>query len=337
MRTYAVPFAVLFAATLAAQDDAALAALCQQIAPAIQGDLTAGKPLPMPSADQLAPVADLLRSLRHDAAKAPMALFAVTHAWPEDDDAEALLARVPVGDAAGRQIVLIASRDGQIRGGALVDAAGALVAEGTAFVAQFAGKNLPAASNLAAPAAVAKRIAEFEQGKDATSRANAALVDLRRHMVAQAQPSAAILQALEHGEAPTAAQVAATREAYAAMQKRSGDLAPVLGKVAKDYDRLVAETLAHLDGLAQAGDAAQRQAARKLLNGSCRDCHQLTGEAFPGGFEEFAANERLRLGLGAQSFLVGYDVAAAGLDVKVAQQLADACCRAAAVLAIARE
>ncbi len=335
MRALAV-VAVLFPLALPAQTDAGLASLCQQIAPAIQGSVTPGQALPLPTEAKLAAIAAFVADRPVVLTPGTTAVFAVSHAWPEDEDAEARLVRVPVGDAAGRQLVLIASVDGQIRGGAVVDKDGKLVAEGGEFLAQFVGKNLPSPGTVVARAKAAALLVASEQGADAASKATAALIDVRRQMAAQAVAAGAILQALEHGAAPAEAHVATARAAYVAMQRRAADLAPTLGKSHGDYDRLVARVLAHLDGLAKAGDAPQRQAAHKALQGDCRDCHELTSDAFSGGFEEFAVNERLRRGLGNQSFLVGYDVVAAGLDGDAAQLLADAGCRAVLLLDLAR-
>lgn len=339
----AVSLAFLSLSPLSAQGDAAPAALCQAIGPAVQGTLAAGAAKPLPAADVLERIAALTPGT---AQLATATLATATHAWPEDEDAEALLAGVPVADDSGRRVVLVASLDGQIRGGAVVGKDGQRIAAADAFVAQLAGKNVPALDRAVARKAVAERIAEFERGAVAVgtqqpaqgrAKATAALIDVRRQMAVQALPALEVLRALEQGLAPAAAHVDAARLAYQQLHGRSADLAPVLGKAAKDYSQLVANVLANLDAAVQADDAGKRQAAHKRLKGDCRDCHQLASDAFEGGFEEWAANERLRLGLGQQPFLVGYDVVAAGLDAVDAQLLADACNRAALLLDVARQ
>jgi len=332
MRSLGSAFAILVAATAPAQADAACSALCAQIAPAINGTVTPGAALPLPADAVLARIAAAVPAT---AAGAPT-LFAVKHAWPEDDDAQARLVRVPVGDAAARQVVLVASVDGQIRGGAVVDKDGKPVAACNAFMAQFTGKNVPPLDGAVARTAVSKRLAELEAG-DAGGKTTAAFVDVRRQMAAQAVPAGAILQALEAGRAPADGEVAAMRAAYQALRARTSDLAPMLGKSGADYTRLVAAVLAHLDDIAKAGDEKQRMALHKKLKGDCRDCHELQSDKFDGGFEEFAVGERLRLGLGMQPFLVGYDVVAGGLADKDAQALADACYRAALLLEASRK
>src|SRR5262247_4021488 len=150
-----------FTALLPAQADAACSSLCAQVAPAIQGTLTAGKALPLPADAVLARIAAAVPKAGAVAAAGAPTVFAVKHAWPEDDDAEARLVRVPIGDSAAMQIVLVASVDGQIRGGAVVDKDGKPVAACQAFMAQFTGRNVPPLDGAVARAAVSKRLAEL--------------------------------------------------------------------------------------------------------------------------------------------------------------------------------
>src|SRR5215470_3647172 len=236
---------VLLAAAFApAQADQNCADLCAQIAPAIKGSLKAGASVSLPKADVLARIAELAPGkARCDGA----ALFRVEHAWPEDDAIEGRLARVPVGDDSGRQVVLIAAKDRSCRGGAVLDAHGKLLAQWNAFASQCAGE---------------------------------------------------ILELLENGKAPAAAQVATARAAYAALQARAADLAPALGSGGKEYGELIKRALQALDGVAGDDTAQKRKERHKQLNGTCRDCHSLHGDKIDGDFEDFAANERLRLGLG---------------------------------------
>jgi hypothetical protein len=327
------PCVLLAAAFAPAQGDANVAELCAQIAPAIKGSLKAGAAVPLPKADVLARIADLAPGKgRCDGA----ALFRVQHAWPDDDAIEGRLARVPVGDDSGRQVVLIAARDRSCRGGAVLDKQGKLLAQWNAFANQLAGKTLPKLQTAVTAAAAAKVIAAAEQGTDGKAKATAALIDLKRQMVRQGAVAGEILDLLENGKAPAAAQVGAARAAYAALQTRAADLAPTLGSGSKEYGELVKRALAALDGVAGDDTAAKRKERHKQLNGACRDCHSLHGDKIDGDFEDFAANERLRLGLGERVFLVGYDVLADGVpdgpDRADAQRLADACYRAALLL-----
>src|SRR5215470_12876236 len=217
---------VLLAAAFApAQADQNCADLCAQIAPAIKGSLKAGASVPLPKADVLARIAELAPGKgRCDGA----ALFRVEHAWPEDDAVEGRLARVPVGDDSGRQVVLIAAKDRSCRGGAVLDAHGKLLAQWNAFANQFAGKPLPKLQSAVTAAAAAKVIAEAEKGTDGKAKATAALIDLKRQMLRQGACAGEILDLLENGKAPPAAKVGAARAAYAALQARAADLSPTL-------------------------------------------------------------------------------------------------------------
>ena len=320
---------LLLAALAPAQADQACADLCAQIAPAIKGSLKAGAAVPLPKADVLARIADLAPGKgKCDGA----ALFRVEHAWPEDDAIEGRLARVPVGDDSGRQVVLVAAKDRSCRGGAVLDAQGKLLAQWNPFADQFAGKTLPRLAVAVPRAAAAKVIAAAEQGTDAKAKATAALIDLKRQMLRQGAVAGEILDLLENGKAPAAAKVGAARAAYAALQARAADLSPTLGSGSKEYGELVARALATLDGVAGDDTDKKRKERHKQLKGTCRDCHALHGDRIEGDFEDFAANERLRLGLGERVFLVGYDVLADGVDGADAQRLADACYRAALLL-----
>jgi hypothetical protein len=314
---------------LPAQADAGLKELCAAIAPAITGTVTEGKVLPLPKAEALARIAAVAPGKPTlDGA----AVFSVEHAWPEDDAAEARLVRMPVGDDSGRRVVLIGGKDSKCRGGAVLDGKGKLATAWNAFADQFTGKTLARLDGAVTRAAAAKLIAAAEGGKDDKGKAIAALVDLRRQMLRQAAATAVILDALEGGNAPAAARIDEARAAYRAMQQRAADLAPTLGKASAEYAELTKSVLTHLDGLAAADDAAKRKAAHKSLKHDCRTCHELHSDKWQGDFEEFAVNERLRLGLGDRVFLVGYDVLADGVDGKDAQVLADAFYRAALVI-----
>jgi hypothetical protein len=320
--------ALLLALPLAAQADPGND-LCAAIAPAIKGSLKAGAAAPLPKAEVLARIAELAPGKgKCDGA----ALFRVEHSWPEDDAIEGRLVRVPVGDDSGRQVVLIAARDRSCRGGAVLDAQGKLLAQWNAFADQFANKPLPRLAVAVPRAAAAKVIADAEHGADARAKATAALIDLKRQMLRQGAVAGQILDLLENGKAPAAAQVGAARAAYAALQARAADLAPTLGSGSREYGELVARALAALDGVAGDDTDKKRKERHKQLKGTCRDCHALHGDKIEGDFEDFAANERLRLGLGERVFLVGYDVLADGVDAADAQRLADACYRAALLL-----
>jgi len=325
---------LLLAACLPAQADAALADLCTALAPALVGKLTPGKALPLPKAELLARIV----------AAAPgkptldgAAVWRVDHAWPEEDPDEARLVRLPVGDDSGRQVVLIGARDGKCRGGGVLDGKGKLVSTWNSFANQFAGKALPRLDAAVTRTTAARLIAAAENGKDAPAKATAALVDLHRQMLRQAAASGAVLDALEQGKAPPAAQVEAMRAAYRAMAARSADLAPTLGSAAGEYAAVLKTAIAGLDALPGATDAGKRKAELQNLKRDCRNCHQLNSDKWKGDLEDFAYNERLRLGLGERVFLVGYDVITDGVDGTDAQLLADACYRAALVIGCSLE
>jgi len=228
--------------------------------------------------------------------------------------------------------VLIAAKDRSCRGGAVLDAHGKLLAQWNAFANQFAGKPLPKLQSAVTAAAAAKVIADAEKGTDGKAKATAALIDLKRQMLRQGACAGEILELLENGKAPAAAQVATARAAYAALQARAADLSPALGSGGKEYGELIKRALQALDGVTGDDTAQKRKERHKQLNGACRDCHSLHGDKIDGDFEDFAANERLRLGLGERVFLVGYDVLADGVDAVDAQRLADACYRGALLL-----
>jgi hypothetical protein len=320
---------LLPAVGLPAQADAGLKELCAAIAPAITGTVSGGKVLPLPKAGSLAAIAAIAPGKPTlDGA----AVFGVEHAWPEDDAEQARLVRMPVGDDSGRQVVLIGGKDGKYRGGAVLDGKGALATAWNKFADQFAGKTMARFDGAVTRAAAAKLIAAAESGKDDKAKATAALVDLRRQMLRQAAATGVILDALEQGNAPEALRIDEARAAYRAMAQRAADLAPTLGKASAEYAELTKSVLTHLDGLAAATDAEKRKAAHKSLKHDCRTCHELHSDKWQNDFEEFAVNERLRLGLGDRVILVGYDVLADGVDAKDAQLLADAFYRAALVI-----
>jgi len=320
----------LFLATLAsAQADAAATKLCAAVAPAITGELKAGAAQPLPKAEVLARIAVAAPGTAAlDAAK----VLQIEHAWPEDESAEGRLACVPVGDDSGRMVVLIAAGDRTFRGGAVLGKDGTLVANMNAFANQFAGKAVPKLDGAVTRAAAAKVLAELEGGKDAAQKASAALIDVRRQMLHQSAPIGSIMTLLEHGKAPSDADVTAARGPYQALQARAAEIAPAVGKGAKDYAASIDGVLKALDQIAGAGDEGKRKAVHALLKRDCRTCHQLESDRWQGAFEDFAQNERRRLGLGERVFLVGYDVLPAGVDAADAQKLADAMYRAALLL-----
>ncbi len=78
-----------------------------------------------------------------------------------------------------------------------------------------------------------------------------------------------------HWDAADSATMDAAIRFVVAMQERAGAVSAQLGDGAAKYDKAIATVLAQLDAVAKAGDAKQRQAVHKQLNGGCRDCHQL--------------------------------------------------------------